>query len=87
MPTNLLIYLFSISKKPGSTESQIFSLTNRIKKLTSHLKIHSKDFSSQRGLWKILGRRKRLLIYLFKTNFKSYNNLTDQLKIRRLKQN
>nr|YP_009667950.1 ribosomal protein S15 [Radula japonica]QCW58725.1 ribosomal protein S15 [Radula japonica] len=88
MPINLLIYFFSISKKKqGSTESQIFFLTNRIIKLTSHLKIHSKDYSSQRGLWKILGKRKRLLIFLLKTNLKSYQILTNQLKIRRLKQN
>nr|WKR35201.1 ribosomal protein S15 [Pleurozia subinflata] len=86
MQKNDFIHLFSISKKKdGSVESQIFNLTNRVVKLTYHFKTHSKDYSSQRGLWKILGRRKRLLIYLLKTNVVSYQNLTNQLKIRKLK--
>nr|YP_010705012.1 ribosomal protein S15 [Porella grandiloba]WCQ78548.1 ribosomal protein S15 [Porella grandiloba] len=88
MPINEFIHLFSISKKKeGSVESQIFRLTNRIVKLTYHFKTHGKDYSSQKGLWKILGRRKRLLAYLFKTNPVSYQDLTSQLGIRRLKTN
>lgn len=74
-----------LEKKEGSIESQIFRLTIRVKKLTFHFKIHGKDYSSQRGLWKILGRRKRLLSYLFKTNLMSYQELTNQLGIRKLK--
>lgn len=74
-----------LEKKEGSIESQIFCLTNRVVKLTYHFKTHSKDYSSQRGLWKILGKRKRLLIYLFKRNLSSYQDLTNQLGIRRLK--
>ena len=50
----------------GSVEFQVFSLTTKIKKLTSHLELHKKDFSSQRGLRKILGKRQRLLAYLSK---------------------
>jgi small subunit ribosomal protein S15 len=80
------IYLSSmLKKKEGSIESQIVRLTNRVVKLTYHFKTHGKDYSSQRGLWKILGKRKRLLIYLFKTNLSSYQDLTNQLGIRRLK--
>nr|YP_004376563.1 ribosomal protein S15 [Ptilidium ciliare var. pulcherrimum]ADK89657.1 ribosomal protein S15 [Ptilidium ciliare var. pulcherrimum] len=88
MPINSFIYLSSISKqKEGSIESQIFCLTNRVIKLSYHFKTHGKDYSSQRGLWKILGRRKRLLAYLVKTNLTSYEDLTNQLGIRRLRRN
>nr|YP_009943791.1 ribosomal protein S15 [Douinia plicata]QOD95588.1 ribosomal protein S15 [Douinia plicata] len=86
MRSNLLIYSSSMQKKKeGSIESQIFRLTDRVVKLTYHFKTHGKDYSSQRGLWKILGKRKRLLIYLFKTNLLSYQDLTNKLGIRRLK--
>nr|QYB18355.1 ribosomal protein S15 [Sphaerocarpos texanus] len=78
--------LASISeKKKGSVEFQIFHLTNRVIKLTYHFKKHGKDYSSQRGLWKILGKRKRLLTYLFKTDFLTYENLINELGIRGLK--
>nr|YP_009668032.1 ribosomal protein S15 [Jubula hutchinsiae]QCW58807.1 ribosomal protein S15 [Jubula hutchinsiae] len=88
MLINNFTSLSSISKKTeGSIEFQIFHLTNRILKLTYHFKKHSKDYSSQRGLWKILSQRKRLLIYLFKTNLTSYQDLTNQLGIRKLKRN
>nr|YP_009668281.1 ribosomal protein S15 [Bazzania praerupta]QCW59056.1 ribosomal protein S15 [Bazzania praerupta] len=86
MSRNSFIYLSLMSdKKEGSIESQIFRLTNRIIKLTYHFRTHGKDYSSQRGLWKILGKRKRLLAYLFKTDLMNYQDLTDQLGIRRLK--
>lgn len=86
MPINSFIYFSSISKKKeGSIESQIFRLTNRITKLTYHFKKHNKDYSSQRGLWKILSRRKRLLTYLYNTNSPSYQGLITELGIRRLK--
>lgn len=86
MSINSFIYFSSISKKKeGSIESQIFHLTNRITKLTYHFKNHKKDYSSQRGLWKILSRRKRLLTYLYKTNSPNYQDLITELGIRRLK--
>nr|YP_010948477.1 ribosomal protein S15 [Hydrocotyle calcicola]WMV70048.1 ribosomal protein S15 [Hydrocotyle calcicola] len=50
----------------GSTEFQVVNFTNRIRKLTSHLELHKKDYLSQRGLRKILGKRQRLLAYLLK---------------------
>nr|YP_009642855.1 ribosomal protein S15 [Reboulia hemisphaerica]QCP68472.1 ribosomal protein S15 [Reboulia hemisphaerica] len=88
MSKNLFINLSSISeKRKGSVEFQIFHLTNRVVKLNYHFQKHGKDYSSQRGLWKILGKRKRLLAYLFKTNFVSYENLINQLGIRGLKKN
>jgi ribosomal protein S15 len=81
-----LIYLsLMLKKKEGSIESQIYRLTNRVIKLTYHFKKNGKDYSSQRGLWKILGKRKRLLVYLFEKNFTSYQDLTKELGIRRLK--
>ena len=76
--------LFS-KEQTGSVEFQISHLTNRVLKLTDHLKSHDKDYSSQRGLWKILGKRKRLLSYLSQTNLISYENLINKLSIRKLK--
>ena len=50
----------------GSVEFQVLSFTNKIKRLSSHLELHKKDFVSERGLRKILRKRKRLLAYLSK---------------------
>nr|YP_009687259.1 ribosomal protein S15 [Hippophae gyantsensis]QDW76004.1 ribosomal protein S15 [Hippophae gyantsensis] len=69
----------------GSVEFQILSLTNRIRKLSSHLELHRKDYLSQRGLRKILGKRQRLLSYLSKKNRMHYKELINQLGIRELK--
>nr|YP_009705786.1 ribosomal protein S15 [Acanthocalyx alba]QFQ36776.1 ribosomal protein S15 [Acanthocalyx alba] len=48
----------------GSAEFQVVNFTNKIRKLTSHFELHKKDYLSQRGLRKILGKRQRLLAYL-----------------------
>jgi small subunit ribosomal protein S15 len=81
--------LFSSSlipnKQRGSVESQVFYLTNRVLRLTQHLQLHGRDYSSQRGLWKILGKRKQLLIYLSKRDKLRYDDLISQLGIRGLK--
>nr|AMC32470.1 ribosomal protein S15 [Ceanothus herbaceus] len=69
-------------EKGGSVEFQIRSLTNRIRKLSSHLELHRKDYLSQRGLRKILGKRQRLLSYLSKKNRICYKELINQLDIR-----
>nr|YP_010184420.1 ribosomal protein S15 [Medeola virginiana]ANO45320.1 ribosomal protein S15 [Medeola virginiana]QVG63266.1 ribosomal protein S15 [Medeola virginiana] len=69
----------------GSVEFQVFSFTNQIRRLTSHLELHKKDFLSQRGLRKILGKRQRLLAYLSKKNIVRYKKLISQLDIRELK--
>nr|YP_009248063.1 ribosomal protein S15 [Nypa fruticans]AMW66029.1 ribosomal protein S15 [Nypa fruticans]WGM67623.1 ribosomal protein S15 [Nypa fruticans] len=66
----------------GSVEFQVFSFTSKIRKLTSHLKLHKRDFLSQRGLRIILGKRQRLLAYLSKKNRVRYKKLMDQLDIR-----
>nr|YP_009493927.1 ribosomal protein S15 [Triosteum pinnatifidum]AWN57866.1 ribosomal protein S15 [Triosteum pinnatifidum] len=66
----------------GSVEFQVVNFTNKIRKLTLHLKLHKKDYLSQRGLLKILGKRQRLLAYLSNKNRIRYNELISQLNIR-----
>nr|BBF91086.1 ribosomal protein S15 [Phyllocladus aspleniifolius] len=86
MITKLSIRSSSVTKEQkGSVESQVCYLTNRINRLTQHLQLHRRDYSSQRGLWKIVGKRKRLLVYLFKRDVLRYNDLISQLGIRELK--
>jgi len=69
----------------GSVEFQIVSFTNKIRRLTSHLELHRKDYLSQRGLRKILGKLQRLLSYLAKKNGVRYKELISQLNIRESK--
>nr|UPV00237.1 30S ribosomal protein S15 [Pleione hookeriana] len=66
----------------GSVEFQVFHFTSKIRRLTSHLELHKRDFLSQRGLRRILGKRQRLLTYLSKKNKVRYKKLIDQLNIR-----
>lgn len=67
----------------GSPEVQIALLTTRILQLTDHLREHKHDESSRRGLLKLVGRRRKLLAYIRKKDYKSYIEITDKLKIRR----
>ncbi len=67
----------------GSAEVQIALLTERITYLTDHLRTHSHDDSSRRGLLKLVGQRRRLLAYMRRNDFQRYMALTEQLKIRR----
>jgi small subunit ribosomal protein S15 len=67
----------------GSPEVQVAILTTRILQLTDHLRTHTHDESSRRGLLKLVGQRRRLLAYLRKTEYQRYLALTDQLKLRR----
>nr|YP_010756796.1 ribosomal protein S15 [Hermannia pinnata]YP_010756806.1 ribosomal protein S15 [Hermannia pinnata]UNV38514.1 ribosomal protein S15 [Hermannia pinnata]UNV38524.1 ribosomal protein S15 [Hermannia pinnata] len=69
----------------GTAEFQIVSFTNKIRRLTSHLELHRKDYLSQRGLRKILGKRQRLLSYLSKKNKIRYKELISELDIRESK--
>lgn len=71
--------------KIGSIEDQVVNLTQRVKFISNHLKINKKDYSSQRGLRKILGKRKRLLTYLYQKNFLKYKFVIQSLGIRSLK--
>nr|AYH51803.1 ribosomal protein S15 [Amphilophium aschersonii] len=84
MVKNSFISVISQKENRGSVEFQVFSFTTKIKRLTSHLELHKKDFSSQRGLRKILGKRQRLLAYLSKKNRGRYIELIDKLDIREI---
>ncbi|MEK0181662.1 MAG: 30S ribosomal protein S15 [Microcoleus anatoxicus] len=66
----------------GSPDVQVAMLTDRISKLSAHLKINQKDFASRRGLMMMIGRRKRLLAYLQKENVDRYKALIARLGIR-----
>nr|AWI70675.1 ribosomal protein S15 [Pachypodium baronii] len=85
MVKNAFISVISEEEKSGSVEFQVFSFTNKIRRLTSHLEVHKKDYLSQRGLRKILGKRQRLLAYLAKKNRVRYKELIGQLSIRETK--
>lgn len=67
----------------GSTEAQIAIFTERINDLTDHLKDHSQDHASRRGLLKLVGKRRRLLNYLKKNDIENYRELIDDLGIRK----
>lgn len=66
----------------GSSEVQIAMLTERINRLSIHLRANQKDFSSRRGLLKLIGQRKRLLAYVQQENKQRYQNLISRLGIR-----
>nr|YP_010604996.1 ribosomal protein S15 [Paphiopedilum vietnamense]WAN80006.1 ribosomal protein S15 [Paphiopedilum vietnamense] len=70
------------AENSGSVEFQVFHFTSKIRRLTSHLELHKRDFLSQRGLRIILGKRQRLLTYLSKKNKVRYKRLVNQLDIR-----
>lgn len=67
----------------GSAEVQVAMLTERINRLSEHLQSNKKDYSSRRGLLKMIGRRKRLLSYIAKKDSANYRNLIARLGIRR----
>jgi small subunit ribosomal protein S15 len=69
-------------KDTGSCEVQVAGLTERITALTEHLKTHSKDNATERGLLQMVGRRNRLLRYLQRANPRGYDALIDKLGIR-----
>ena len=65
----------------GSSEVQIALLSEEIRRLTLHLKTHSKDHSSRRGLLKMVARRKKLLDFLKKDSEKRYNKVVKALSL------
>jgi small subunit ribosomal protein S15 len=67
----------------GSIEAQIALLTERINHISDHLKTNKKDFSTQRGLMQMVGKRKRLLTYLNKHNLTGYRSLIEKLGLRK----
>lgn len=67
----------------GSTEVQVALLTERINHLTEHLKVHTKDHHSRRGLLMMVGKRRRLLRYLEDQDVERYRSLIATLGLRR----
>ena len=67
----------------GSPELQVAVLTERIRHLTEHLKIHKHDHHSRRGLLKMVGKRRRLLKYLRNQDVERYRRLIASLGLRR----
>ncbi|MBN1120496.1 MAG: 30S ribosomal protein S15 [Anaerolineae bacterium] len=70
-------------KDTGSSQVQIAILTKRIEDLIEHLKVHKHDEHTRRGLLKLVGRRRRLLAYLRRTQPDEYKALIQRLGLRR----
>jgi len=81
--TDLISQYRTHNDDTGSPEVQIALLSNRITYLTEHFKSHAKDHHSRRGLLKLVGRRRRLLDYLKKTDQDRYRSIIDKLGIRK----
>ncbi|MBQ8996823.1 30S ribosomal protein S15 [Candidatus Saccharibacteria bacterium] len=70
-------------KDVGSPEVQVAILTERIKEVTEHVKANKHDFMARRGLMQMVGKRKKLLKYLEKTDFESYKKTLEKLGLRK----
>ncbi len=73
----------TVERDTGSPEVQVAMLSQRIKDLTEHLKLHKHDHHSRRGLLLLVGRRRRLLDYLRRTDIARYRSLIERLGLRR----
>ncbi|MEA1994568.1 MAG: 30S ribosomal protein S15 [Campylobacterota bacterium] len=74
---------FGVNEKDtGSIEVQVALITERVKYLTEHFKVHKKDFHSRRGLLKLIGRRRKFLNYLKRDSFQKYKDVISRLHIR-----
>ena len=67
----------------GSVEVQVALMTATINKLTEHMKVHKKDFHSNRGLLILVGKRKNMLEYLKRTDVNRYRDLVTKLGLRK----
>ena len=75
---------FKLSEEDsGSTEVQVALFTERINQLTGHMAANRHDYHSQRGLLKLVGRRRRLLAYLSQQDTERYRNLISRLGLRK----
>jgi small subunit ribosomal protein S15 len=72
-----------VKTNTGSAESQVALFTHRINHLTEHLKLHQKDFSTQRSLLKLVGHRRRQLDYLKDTDITRYRDIIKSLNLRK----
>ena len=71
------------AKDTGNTRVQVALLTERINQLTAHLRTHKKDHHSRRGLLMLVGRRRRLLNYMQRSDLDGYRELIRELGLRR----
>ena len=69
-------------KDSGSAAVQVAILTERIRELTEHMKMHKKDFHTRRGLLMLVGKRRRLLSYIKQGDIEAYRSLIKELGIR-----
>lgn len=69
-------------KDSGSIEVQVAMLSQKINELTEHLKNNTKDFQAKRGLLMMVGKRKRMLVYLKNNDLEQYRKLVKSLKLR-----
>jgi small subunit ribosomal protein S15 len=67
----------------GSPEVQVALLTERINELTQHMRVHKKDYHSERGLLKLVGQRRRQLAYLNRTDMQRYRAVLNKLGLRK----
>ena len=70
-------------RNSGSSGVQIAIMSERIRNLTEHLKVHKKDFATRRGLLQLIGQRRRLLNYVHKLRPEEYTSLIKELELRR----
>ena len=70
------------AKDSGNPEVQVAILTERIRNLTEHLKVHKKDNHTRRGLMKLIGKRRGLLKYIKNCDIEEYRSLVKRLGIR-----
>ena len=79
-----IIEQFKLSEADtGSPEVQVALITQRVKDLTEHLKVHAHDHASRRGLKKLVGQRARLLRYVKRCDVERYRGLIQTLGLRR----
>ncbi len=81
--TELITDYRAHEKDTGSTDVQVALLTKRVREITEHLKANKHDHHSRRGLLKIVGRRRRLLAYLARTDVERYRALLARLGLRK----
>jgi small subunit ribosomal protein S15 len=81
--TSIMAEYATVAADTGSPEVQVAMLTKRITDLTAHLKEHKHDHHTRRGLLLLVGRRRRLLKYLEKTDITRYRTLIERLGLRR----
>ena len=81
--TDLIARFRTHETDTGSPEVQIAIITERVRQLTEHLRVHKHDFHTQRGLQKLLGKRRRLLNYVRNNDVNRYREIIARHGIRR----